>query len=1122
MFFGLFPELIGKFRGALLLVLIPAAPGWAECTFTLNPPSATIGAGGGTGTVSVTASASNCPRTASSNAEWISITFGASGTGDGAVGYAVPANPTLNPRTGTLTIAGQTFTLTQSGGVCTFSISPTSATISPNGGVSSFNLIATAGCQWNATSNASWVTVNTPSGTGTAAISYQVAPNPNPTVRTAVITAGSQTFTVVQSAACMLTLSPPGVSVPATGGSGTVSVTANASSCDRSVSSEVPWVTISFGAGGTGSGSFGYTVAPNTTGQARTGIVRVGAQSFAVYQEAGACTLVVAPVMVNLEAKGGTGTITVTATPGCNWTASSGAEWITITFGSPGQGDGAVGFAVPANATLTSRSGTINIGGQTVTINQAGTSCSYSLSPASASLSPAGGSGSFSVNATPGCAWNAISGADWLIITAGSGTGNGTVNYTAAPNSGQGPRTANVTVATQTFTATQAGACTFSLNPAAVAIPASGGSGSVSVTASSSSCDRSVVSPVSWITITSGASGTGSGSFGYTVAANTSGQYRSATLTVGGQAFNVTQEAGTCTLLVTPASPIWPASGGTGSLTVTTTCSWTAASNSDWITVTSGGGTGNGTIRYAVAANPSAQSRLGSLVIGGQTFNIHQAGVPCTVTLASLRASFPVTGGTGSIEVTAAPECAWTAVSGAAWIVLTSGATGTGSGEVSYTVAPNTQPQARTATITVADQLYTVSQPAAACDLALSSTSATAPATGGTGSFTVTSNCSWTAATSVGWITLANASGSGEGTVSFTVAPNPSVEGRTASITVGNLSFTIAQSGASCQVTLAPASADIAGSGSSGAVSVASGAGCKWTPYSQAEWIKITSWSNISGSGVVNYTAAANPSPAPRTGTVAVGGQTFTIIQGPAEIVLAAHSVVNAASYLAGPVTPGEIVSLFGSFTGPGAPATLELSADRQFVTNILAGTRVFFDDVAAPLLYVSDTQVTAIVPYAVAGKSETQVRLEHQDLVSKPVTLKVAPSAPALFTADASGKGLGAILNQDYQRNSPSNPAARNSVVMLFATGAGQTEPGGVDGQIARETLPKPLLPVSVRIGGVEARVLYAGAAPGLVAGVLQVNVQVPEQVAAGSAVPVVLKVGEAESQAPVTMAVK
>jgi uncharacterized protein (TIGR03437 family) len=339
---------------------------------------------------------------------------------------------------------------------------------------------------------------------------------------------------------------------------------------------------------------------------------------------------------------------------------------------------------------------------------------------------------------------------------------------------------------------------------------------------------------------------------------------------------------------------------------------------------------------------------------------------------------------------------------------------------------------------------------------------------------------------------------------------------------VSGQTFTVVQSGVSCSVVLAPASADVAGSGGTGTINVASGTGCKWTPDAQADWIRITSWSNVSGTGVVQYSVSGNPSRTPRTGTVAVSGQTFTVNQGPVEILLAASRVVNAASYAHGAVAAGEIVSLFGLFPGPPAPAALALSPDGKFVTTSLAETRVFFDDAAAPLLYVSDTQISAVVPYAVASRAATEVKLEYQGLQSKPVTLKVTPAAPGLFTIDASGKGQGAILNQDYKLNSASNPAAKNSVVMLFATGGGQTAPEGVDGQVVAGTLPRLLQPVTARIGGLEARVLYAGAAPGLVSGVLQVNVQVPAQVTAGSAVPVVVRVGDYESQAQVTMAVK
>ena len=137
-------------------------------------------------------------------------------------------------------------------------------------------------------------------------------------------------------------------------------------------------------------------------------------------------------------------------------------------------------------------------------------------------------------------------------------------------------------------------------------------------------------------------------------------------------------------------------------------------------------------------------------------------------------------------------------------------------------------------------------------------------------------------------------------------------------------------------------------------------------------------------------------------------------------------------------------------------------------------------------------------------------------------VTLPVVESEPGLFTADGSGMRQGAILNQDSTANSPANPAAAGSVVVLYGTGEGLTDPAGVDGRLAAEVLPRPRLPVSVRIGGREAAVVYAGAAPGLVAGVLQINVRVPPEVTPGSAVPVVVQVGANSSPSTVTLALR
>jgi uncharacterized protein (TIGR03437 family) len=214
------------------------------------------------------------------------------------------------------------------------------------------------------------------------------------------------------------------------------------------------------------------------------------------------------------------------------------------------------------------------------------------------------------------------------------------------------------------------------------------------------------------------------------------------------------------------------------------------------------------------------------------------------------------------------------------------------------------------------------------------------------------------------------------------------------------------------------------------------------------------------------------------------------------------------------------MVTIFGSAMASDTPAALTLNA-AGLVDNELSGTRVLFDGQAAPLIYVSANQVSAVVPYALAGKPTTQLQIEYNGNQSTPAVLQVAGAAPGLFTADSSGKGQGAILNQDTSLNSPKTPATRGSIVVLYATGEGQTTPPGVDGKIAQSTLPKPNLSVSARIGGIDAEVLYAGAAPGLAAGVLQANLRIPMDVAVGDAVPIVLVVGGIASQPGVTLAV-
>jgi uncharacterized protein (TIGR03437 family) len=231
--------------------------------------------------------------------------------------------------------------------------------------------------------------------------------------------------------------------------------------------------------------------------------------------------------------------------------------------------------------------------------------------------------------------------------------------------------------------------------------------------------------------------------------------------------------------------------------------------------------------------------------------------------------------------------------------------------------------------------------------------------------------------------------------------------------------------------------------------------------------------------------------------------------------------VSDAAGYSSAVVSPGEVVSIFGSALGPATGAGTQLDAYGNVSTNI-QNAQVFFDGIPAPMLWASANQINAVVPFGLSSQT-TQVQVQFQGLSSDICSMPVAASSPGVFSLDGSGTGQAAALNQDGSINSISRPAAAGSVVVLYATGAGQLSPAGVGGTVvSADHLPVPVLAVSVQIGGIDAKVLYAGGAPGIVEGVLQVNVQVPAGTPAGPGVPVVLRVGDRWSQQGLTLAIQ
>jgi uncharacterized protein (TIGR03437 family) len=186
----------------------------------------------------------------------------------------------------------------------------------------------------------------------------------------------------------------------------------------------------------------------------------------------------------------------------------------------------------------------------------------------------------------------------------------------------------------------------------------------------------------------------------------------------------------------------------------------------------------------------------------------------------------------------------------------------------------------------------------------------------------------------------------------------------------------------------------------------------------------------------------------------------------------------------------------------------------------LLAGTQVLFDGVAAPLTFTSSTQVGTVVPFDVSG-STTQVQVVYNGQTSAAFSVPVRSAAPSLFSSDGNGGGAG-VINPDGTANEPYNPAPAGSVVTFYATGGGLTIPASVDGELANSLpFPVPLLPVTVLIGGQSVEVQYAGAAPGMVAGMLFVVVRLPDTLS-GYNMPVVLKVGDNTSLNTLSLSVQ
>jgi len=819
-------------------------------------------------------------------------------------------------------------------------------------------------------------------------------------------------------------------------------------------------------------------------------------------------------------------TDTITATGAKFDIAASGASWLSVT---PTSGIGSVTITVSVNPTglkAGSYTGSINVTSSqtsnnltiTVTLNVTQLSVAYTAGPSSLSFSyQVGGSPPSAQNltistspaASIGFSAAPAAGANWLSVSPASGTTSGSVSVSVNPV-GLSPGTYNgsilvsglatnsplsvpVTLTVTAVISANPGSLTFAFQTGQSAPPSqtvhisASGSAAVSFQAAASGAQWLSVAPSSGttpsdlavsvnptglsagtfngtITVTSALANTVSIPVSLTVATKPLLSVTPATLAFGYQLGGSVPPVQTLSVSVTGSSPLNYTVSGTGGA---------------WLKLSPASGISPGSI--SVAVDPS-----------GLAVNTYNANIAVTAPGASNSpVNIPVV-----LQVVAQTTIG-VSPSQLQFVFQTGG----------------TSPQAQNISVTSAPVGVTVGLSASGGNwLSVGSASVVAPA-----AVPVSIN---PAGLKIGTYTgTVTATGAGAANNPQTVAVSLLVTGPTSlTATPSTLNFSVS-AGAP-----APTPQGVSVGSTSGAQNFAASSTATWlsaSPASSVTPANLIISINPAGLAPGTYSGALVLTPS----NVANGPLTLPVNLTVTAPVPTINSVANAASFLqysfARGLAPGSVITITGTTLGPSTPVGAQFDSN-GLVATTLGDTSVIINNQPSPLLYVSSTAVNAIVPYATAETAK--IKVIHNGVSSNQLTVPVGLASPGLFTVAENGKGQGSILNQDGTVNSSSNPAAKNSVIVLYGEGAGQTSPHELDGaitSIVSALLPQPLLPVTVQIGGQEAQVNYAGAALNFVAGVLQVNVQIPQDAPSGN-VPIVLTVGNAGSQPGVTVAIE
>lgn len=396
------------------------APSDPRCSVAATAQPASIGAPGGSGSITVT-TARECSWEARSEADWLSVRSGAAGQGDGAIQFAAAGNPAVSERRGVIVVNDRRVEITQAAAQCAFALERPERAVGAEGGRDDVGVSAQAGCAWSAASEAGWITVvGGGSGSGSGRVELQIAANTTAQARSGRVRIAGLMYTVTQAAAgtdpvppgtsppappggtpdptCVVTPSPTALSFPAEGGPGAITLTASNAGCHWSATPGASWITIPGATTGRGSSQLTFVVAANPGSEGRSGTLFAAATAIAITQAGAsapapppppppptptpppptpptspACQYSVTPLAISVGFAGAAERrVQIDTTDACAWAAVSQVGWIRVTGTSSSNGDATVHLAIDGHLGVSGRVGTVAVATATVTVTQGG------------------------------------------------------------------------------------------------------------------------------------------------------------------------------------------------------------------------------------------------------------------------------------------------------------------------------------------------------------------------------------------------------------------------------------------------------------------------------------------------------------------------------------------------------------------------------------------------------------------------------------------------------------------------------------------------------------------------------------------------------------------------------